>query len=552
MLIGFGAAAQVARADVSVDFFYNNLSGGNWVEVGDYGYCWQPDVASNSDWRPYSDGYWAYTNVGWTWVSYEDFGWATYHYGRWARLRDQGWVWVPGRNEDMEWGPAWVSWRTGDQYVGWAPLPPTNEPIYQGRAITGQVDVEFDIGPAYYNFVDVRYIGEPVLRERIFAPSQNITYINQTVNVTNITYNNSTVYNYGPDINVINQRASRPIQRLTIQRDTNVDFAAMAKSGGLKTKVQGQSLVVAAPAHITKASREMTPPNVKTKVAKANIDRGWAGVGDAKAQEEFKQKLRKQDRSTLSQGAKAGAQVATSPAPAASAAVDANARGGKGNKHDKNRPGEPVQQNVGAAVGTSPAAASTDANAGMERGRGGKHRNQAGQNAAGAVGASPAATTSAPAGGSSPEVSGQERGKHNGRRAEQLRNAPNGAEATSPAASAQGTEPAGQGGGKHNRRNQVAPGTESQPQVQPNAGAPVDQSRGQGERRARHLEQQAATPPTSAAPSDVQGQGGRHHDQGVSGQPVPPNAGEAPKGLGQPEGHGKKEKVEASPVPSPQ
>src|SRR3954454_11222060 len=115
MLVGFGAVFQAAKADVGVDFFYNNLSGGSWIEVGDYGYCWQPDVAvGNSDWRPYADGYWAYTNVGWTWISYEDFGWATYHYGRWARLGDLGWVWVPGRDEDLEWGPAWVSWRTGD------------------------------------------------------------------------------------------------------------------------------------------------------------------------------------------------------------------------------------------------------------------------------------------------------------------------------------------------------------------------------------------------------------------------------------------------------
>ena len=80
-----------AGTDVSIDFFYDNLgSDGSWVEVADYGYCWQPIVTvSNSKWRPYSDGYWAYTDVGWTWVSYEDFGWATYHYGRWVRLRDR-------------------------------------------------------------------------------------------------------------------------------------------------------------------------------------------------------------------------------------------------------------------------------------------------------------------------------------------------------------------------------------------------------------------------------------------------------------------------------
>jgi len=157
-------AFQSGRADVSVNFFYDNLNGGSWYQVADYGYVWQPDAATNADWRPYTDGYWAYTDVGWTWVSYEDFGWATYHYGRWVRLEDYGWCWVPG----YEWGPAWVSWRTGGNYVGWAPLPPEGggEIVYESRPITGRVDVDFGIGPGYYNFIDVRFIGEPVRSER--------------------------------------------------------------------------------------------------------------------------------------------------------------------------------------------------------------------------------------------------------------------------------------------------------------------------------------------------------------------------------------------------
>ena len=43
-----------------------------------------------------------------------------YHYGRWTKVEDEGWCWIP----DYEWGPAWVSWRESDDYVGWAPLPP--------------------------------------------------------------------------------------------------------------------------------------------------------------------------------------------------------------------------------------------------------------------------------------------------------------------------------------------------------------------------------------------------------------------------------------------
>jgi hypothetical protein len=308
--------APQAKSDVSVDFFYNNINGGSWVEVGNYGYCWQPEVAaSNSRWRPYTDGYWAYTDVGWTWVSYEDFGWATYHYGRWVRLADYGWIWVPGRRP--VWGPAWVSWRTGGAYIGWAPLPPEGEVVYEGRPITGHVDIEFDIGPAYYNFCDIRYIGEPVLRERIVDSRQNVTYINQTVNVTNITYNNNTVYNYGPDITVVNQYSSRPVQRLKLERQENVDFSVAAKSGAL-IKPQGDKLVVAAPMKFKETAQPIAPPNVKTKVAQPKIEKGWSGV-DENMQAQIKEKVKTEDSKKVppptgaAAGGAAGASASVSP-----------------------------------------------------------------------------------------------------------------------------------------------------------------------------------------------------------------------------------------------
>jgi hypothetical protein len=286
-----------ARVDLSIDFFYENLSdNGDWVEVGDYGYCWQPSIAvSNASWRPYTDGYWAYTDQGWTWISYEDFGWATYHYGRWMRLRGRGWVWVPGR----EWGPAWVSWRTGGDYVGWAPLPPRRAGEYWDESpITARVDIDFDIGPASYNFIDVRYIGEPVLRERIFAPEQNVNYITKTVNVTNITYNNSAVYNYGPDYNTLSRYSTRPIQRLTLQRETNVDPAAAAKSKSVM-KVEGDKLMVAAPQQFQKPTKPVAPKVVKEKIAQAPVERGWEPVGDQQAQAELKEKIRKEDPKSI-------------------------------------------------------------------------------------------------------------------------------------------------------------------------------------------------------------------------------------------------------------
>jgi hypothetical protein len=347
---------RAEAAEVSVDFFYNNLNDGNWIEVGDYGYGWQPNAASNRNWRPYADGYWAYTDVGWTWVSYEDFGWATYHYGRWARIADQGWVWFPGN--DLEWGPAWVSWRTGGDYIGWAPLPPRGgQVVYEGRPITGHVDVEFDIGPAYYNFVDVRYIGEPVLRERLFESSQNVTYINKTVNVTNITYNNSVVYNYGPDYETVNRYSTRPIQRLQIERQSNVDVSVALRSGGI-TKVAGAKLVVAAPMKIERTATPIAPKVVKTKVEQSKIEHGWQGLGDPKAQAQLKQKMQTEDTKNV-----------TPPTVQPRAGAGANAStGGNGSTGASASPVPSAPASV--AAGTTAAASASPAMSPIEKGKG--------------------------------------------------------------------------------------------------------------------------------------------------------------------------------------
>lgn len=394
LILVLPAIERAGAAEVSVDFFYDNLTDGNWIEVGDYGYGFQPNAASDPRWRPYTDGYWAYTDVGWTWVSYEEsFGWATYHYGRWADIEGQGWVWFPGN--DLEWGPAWVTWRTGGDYVGWAPLPPRGgDYVYEGQPITGHVDVEFDIGPAYYNFVDVRYIGEPVVREHIFASSQNVTYINKTVNVTNITYKNSTVYNYGPDYETVNRYSTRPIPRLSLQHETNVDASATLKSGG-HTKVQGNMLVISAPMKIQRSAQPSAPKNVKVKVAQAKIEHGWRGLSDPKAQADLKQKMQTEDANNVAPpsvqpraGAGANASAGGSVAPTTSVApVVASSPAVSSFEKGKNRTTMPAQQNVGSSPSASVAGSP------MERGGKGLKNKRGEQNApAGMPTASPSAS----------------------------------------------------------------------------------------------------------------------------------------------------------------
>ncbi len=106
---------------VSLETFYEELSPyGDWIRDPQYGLVWRPDV-DQEDFRPYySDGHWEMTRYGNTWVSDYDWGWAPFHYGRWHYGGRKGWLWVP----DTQWGPAWVSWRSGAGHYGWAPLGP--------------------------------------------------------------------------------------------------------------------------------------------------------------------------------------------------------------------------------------------------------------------------------------------------------------------------------------------------------------------------------------------------------------------------------------------
>src|SRR5947209_9885786 len=93
---------------------------GRWVDTPEYGRIWVPNAASRSDWQPYSDGHWVYTQWGWSFAADVPWGWAASHYGRWGWTPGLGWFWVPG----SVWAPAWVSWRYTDGHVAWSPYAP--------------------------------------------------------------------------------------------------------------------------------------------------------------------------------------------------------------------------------------------------------------------------------------------------------------------------------------------------------------------------------------------------------------------------------------------
>lgn len=106
---------------------------GDWQNLSDYGYVWQPRV--DAGWAPYQQGSWMMDDpYGLTWVSDEPWGYAPYHYGRWVNSGNQ-WYWVPDRvNTQPTYSPALVAFipLSGQNEIGWVPLAPGDAyaPVY--------------------------------------------------------------------------------------------------------------------------------------------------------------------------------------------------------------------------------------------------------------------------------------------------------------------------------------------------------------------------------------------------------------------------------------
>ena len=200
--------APAQGISVSYQDFYNDLSPyGTWVNNPTWGYVWVPNV--DPGFIPYStNGYWIFTNEGWTWVSGYSWGWAPFHYGRWFNDPNWGPMWVP----DNEWGPGWVTWRSSEDYYGWAPIAP-------GISINIAYGNNYYVPDNQWTFVRGRDFGRHNLNNYYVSSARNVTIIHNTTVINNPRENNSRTvrYNAGPGRSEVEKRAGKPIVPVTIR-----------------------------------------------------------------------------------------------------------------------------------------------------------------------------------------------------------------------------------------------------------------------------------------------------------------------------------------------
>ena len=221
LLLGIGLFAPTqSKAEtpygVSFQVFYDELMPyGDWVKDVNYGYIWLPAVGA--DFHPYgSNGHWMMTDYGNTWVSYYDWGWAPFHYGRWYFDNYyQSWAWIPG----YDWGPAWVNWRTGGGYYGWAPLGP-------GVSISVRVNIPsfhwvFLPSHRIYHHHAYNYYAPRKTKVRIY---NNTTVINNTV-----VYNNNR-YVSGPNRREVERVTRRAVPVYSVRGSQSPGRASVSRN----------------------------------------------------------------------------------------------------------------------------------------------------------------------------------------------------------------------------------------------------------------------------------------------------------------------------------
>ncbi len=148
---------------------------GDWSQDPTYGAVWLPRAVP-VNWAPYRAGHWSWIAPwGWTWVDDAPWGFAPFHYGRWAQIGPR-WGWVPGQLAARPvYAPALVAFIGGNAGgVNW------NVSIGQQAARPGLG--WFPLAP-----------GE-VFRPAYQHSPRYITNVNQNIVVTNINVTNNYRY----------------------------------------------------------------------------------------------------------------------------------------------------------------------------------------------------------------------------------------------------------------------------------------------------------------------------------------------------------------------
>jgi hypothetical protein len=269
-----------ADRNMDMDSMYNYLAPyGNWVNLDPFGYVWTPRHMGYQ-WRPYSNGHWIMTEMGWTWMANERWGAIPFHYGRWGYDDYIGWFWVPGTT----WGPAWVSWRWSDRYAGWAPL----QPGIEIRAGMNFASLSINIPNRFWIFLQTSHFQDSNISSYALPYERNAAIFNSTSSHDNSYFRDNRIYNEGIAVDVVKRITRRNVTQYTIQ---DAQQPGLARISGKQLQVYRPTIRTDAAAkpkeflNADAARRELAPAKVFEPQPQAPLSAQTSAVRKRQAEE---------------------------------------------------------------------------------------------------------------------------------------------------------------------------------------------------------------------------------------------------------------------------
>ena len=335
---------------------------GGWRPVPEYGNVWFPHTVIVG-WAPYRYGHWVWVAPwGWTWVDDAPWGFAPFHYGRWVVVGGVwGWVPCPPRPAVVTvayvrpvYAPALVAWVGGAHWgvgvavggapaagVAWFPLGPRD--VYCPS---------YHVSQTYVTNVNVS--NTTIINRTQVTNVYNNVYVNKTVNVTNVTYQNQNVNGAVTATSHQAFTSAQPVHNNMIRVDAK-EVASAPVAPMTPTVAPQQRSVTGAGA----TAKVTPPPAVVNRAVVAKAAPPPAPVSFAKQQQLVQanggrppaiSQIR-QAQPEVSAGARANANVNTNAnvkmAPPVTQAPAQNARSSRPDavQNSSNRPGPPNAAN---------------------------------------------------------------------------------------------------------------------------------------------------------------------------------------------------------------
>jgi len=239
---------------------------GQWHYAADYGPVWTP-VGVAVGWAPYRIGHWVWIAPwGWTWVEDEPWGFAPFHYGRWAFVGG-AWCWAPGPIAVRPvYAPAFVAFVGGAGFavgaggpgVAWFPLAPREVFVPWYRT-----------SPTYVNNVNItntrvtvtqvtNVYNTTIINNRNTTTMNRVTYVNQRVPNAVTAVSHQTFVNARPVNSNLVRVDERQIAEAHVVHDVPVQPAKQSVLGA------GRPVAARPPAPVENrqvvATRAPTPP----------------------------------------------------------------------------------------------------------------------------------------------------------------------------------------------------------------------------------------------------------------------------------------------------